>query len=154
MMKAPVKNTASMKAPAKRMVSNEEKRRRSINESAGRMNKKWRWRRSVDKSAGRMNKKWSWRRSIDVSAGRMDKKIEEAAQHRRKHRPNGWKKKIEEVDEFKLFHGAPLKNGLDGKIYDLSFTASLARWNLPDGTDDARRGNWESRMAVKRVPLS
>jgi hypothetical protein len=50
--------------------------------------------------------------------------------------------------------GVDLKEDAGQEDYDLRFTATLARWNLLDGTDDARRGNWESRMAVKRVPLS
>jgi hypothetical protein len=56
--------------------------------------------------------------------------------------------------ESKLDHGAPLKEDAGREDYDLRFTATLARLNLPDGTDDARHGNWESQMAVKRVPLS
>jgi hypothetical protein len=47
-----------------------------------------------------------------------------------------------------------LKEDAGREDYDLRFTATLARWNSPDGTSDAPRGNWESRMAVKRVPLS
>ncbi len=41
-------------------------------------------------------------------------------------------------------HGGGLIEDAGREDYDLRFTATLARWILPDGTDDALRGDWES----------
>jgi hypothetical protein len=37
-----------------------------------------------------------------------------------------------------------LKEDAGWEDYDLRFTATLTRWNSPDGSSNARRGNWES----------